>query len=110
MSFRFILINDILSQVVAIPSMIVASGGALENSKYLVKVMSDMVGLEVLVPESKQLTSRGTAVLALKYSGLWKSFDDVLPVIGHRVEPDMQVNEIYLDSMSQHKALYEMLI
>ena len=110
MAFRFRLIHDILSQDVAIPSTIVASGGALENSKYLVKVMSDMLGLEVLVPESKQLTSRGTAVLALKYSGLWKSFDDVLPVIGHRVEPDMQVNEIYLDSMSQHKALYEMLI
>ena len=110
MSFRFRLVYDILRQDVAEPAAIVVSGGALENSMYLAKVMADVLGSEILVPESKQLTSRGTAVLALKHSGLWKNFDEDLPVIGHRVEPDMQRNKIYLDAIDQHKALYEMLI
>ena len=110
MSFRFRLVYDILCQDVAEPTAIVVSGGALENSMYLAKVMADVLGSEILVPESKQLTSRGTAILALKHSGSWKNFDEDLPVIGHRIEPDMQRNKIYLDAIDQHKALYEMLI
>ena len=110
MSYRFKLVYDILCQDVAEPTAIVVSGGALENSMYLAQVMADVLGSEILVPESKQLTSRGTAILALKYSGLWKSLDEYLPVIGHEVEPDMQRNKIYLDAIAQHKTLYEMLI
>ena len=77
---------------------------------YLAQVMADVLGSEILVPESKQLTSRGTAILALKYSGLWKTLDEYLPVTGRKVEPDMQRNKIYLDAIAQHKTLYEMLI
>ena len=110
MSFRFRLVYDILCQDVAEPAEIAVSGGALENSMYLAKVMADVLGSEILVPESKQLTSRGAAILALKHSGLWKNFDEDLPVIGHRIEPDMQRTKIYLDAIAQHKALYEMLI
>ena len=89
---------------------IVASGGALTASPAWVQMMADVLQHRVLLSHEPELTSRGTAVLALRALGAWTSLHDVpLPDL-ESCAPDPARAGVYRRAMERQQRLYEVLI
>jgi gluconokinase len=85
-----------------------ASGGFARSSQWR-QILCDVLGREVLVPESHEASALGAAVLALLGLGV---IDDLSEVkdwiqIRHRHEPNASNNETYLQLYYLYERLYE---
>ena len=65
-----------------------ASWGAVAGSGHLSQLMSNVLGTTVQEWVGPEATSRGTAILALRGLGIWKSLNDVPPRFGRKYESD----------------------
>ena len=87
-SYRFGLVARLLSPHEEAPHEVVASGGAMSSSPYWVQLMADVLQRPVDLCREVELTSRGTAILALRALGRWATLEDVPLPAGHVYEPD----------------------
>lgn len=89
---------------------VVASGGALTASPAWVQMMADVLQHRVLLSSEPELTSRGTAILALRALGAWSTLDQVaLPAL-QSCAPDPARAGAYRAAMARQQRLYETLI
>jgi gluconokinase len=89
---------------------IVASGGALTASPAWVQIMADVLQHRVLVSHEAELTSRGTAILALRALGAWSSLEDVPLAELRSCAPDPARAGAYDRAIDRQQRLYETLI
>jgi len=89
---------------------IVASGGALTASPAWVQMMADVLQHRVLLSHEPELTSRGTAVLALRALGAWSSLDEVALPVEESCAPDPARAGAYVRAIDRQQRLYEALI
>jgi gluconokinase len=109
-SYRFGLVARLLAPHEAAPHEVVASGGAMSRSPFWVQLMADVLQRPVALCRARELTTRGTAVLALRALGSWSTLDDVPVEHDHACEPDPRRAAVYAAAMERQHTLYEALI
>ncbi|HVR70097.1 MAG TPA: gluconokinase [Vicinamibacteria bacterium] len=109
-SYRFGLVARLLAPHEEAPHEIVASGGAMSRSRYWVQLMADVLQRPVGLCRARELTSRGTAVLALRALGAWTTLEDVPVAQADAYEPDTARAAVYAAAMDRQHALYEALV
>lgn len=108
--YRFARVARLLDPHLDESRAIVASGGALTASPAWVQMMADVLQHRVLLSHEPELTSRGTAILALRALGAWSSLDEVaLPTL-ESCAPDPARAGTYRRAMDRQQRLYEALI
>jgi len=108
--YRFALVARLLDEHLDDSRAIVASGGALTASPAWVQLMADVVQHRVLLSHEPELTSRGTAILALRALGSWEALDEVALTLEESCEPDPARADVYRRAMERQRRLYEALI
>ncbi len=108
--YRFARVARLLDPHLDESRAIVASGGALTASPAWVQMMSDVLQHRVLLSDEPELTSRGTAILALRALGAWSSLDEVELPLEEACRPDAARAEAYGRAMDRQQRLYETLI
>lgn len=114
-TYRFALIRELLNESVgnglrAVPSSIIATGGALLHSPTWMQMMADVLGEPVIESLEAEASSRGAALLALEALGLISSLRDAPFAFGRTYEPDMTNHERYQAARERQKELYRKLI
>ncbi|MCS6884012.1 MAG: gluconokinase [Acidobacteriota bacterium] len=95
-----------LEQAVGKPvSTVVATGRALIESQLLQRIFCDVLGVHLLVSDVAEASSRGAALLALKYCG---EHITNLPS-GRWLAPDPRAHEVYVAAASRQYRLYKTL-
>jgi gluconokinase len=104
--YRFAILARLLSPHAAPTHEIVASGGAMSASPYWVQLLANVLGRRVRLSESAELTSRGTAVLALRALGIWRTLADEPLATEHVYEPDGRLAGRYQAAIERQHRLY----
>ena len=108
-AYRFAIVSRLLRPHVAPAHEVVASGGAMSASPYWVQLMADVLGRPVHLSRRTELTSRGTAILALRALGAWKALDDEPLELDTVFEPDPTRAGTYQAALERQHRLYESL-
>lgn len=108
--YRFALVARLLRPHLRPGHEVVASGGALAQSAYWTQLMADVLAHPVLVTREQELTSRGTAILALRGLGDWKSLDEVALNLPRACLPDPKATELYEAAIERQRRLYDAVI
>jgi gluconokinase len=108
--YRFALVARLLRPHLRAGHEVVASGGALAHSRYWLQLMADVLGHPILVSREPELTSRGTAILALRGLGEWKTLDEVALKLPVACAHDAKRNEIYHAAIERQRRLYDRVI
>jgi gluconokinase len=109
-SYRFGLVARLLAPHLERPHQVVASGGAMSDSRYWVQLMADVLGHPVLLSHETELTSRGTAILALHALGCWSTLEDVPLELEESYAPNPRRAALYHAAMLRQHELYDALI
>jgi gluconokinase len=86
---------------------IVASGGALGQSRAWQQMFADAIGYPLVLAAEPEASSRGAALLALQASGILHSTDDAPARSGKTVLPDAAAHQKYAEIQARQSALYE---
>jgi len=108
--YRFALVARLLRSHLAARHELVASGGALAQSPYWRQLMADVLAEPVLVPGEQELTSRGTAILAWRGLGVWRSLDQIALRLSRACVPDTMRSEAYAAAIQRQQRLYDRVI
>jgi gluconokinase len=108
--YRFALVARLLRGHVDPDHEIVASGGAMSRSPYWAQLMADVIGHRVRLSRERELTSRGTAILALRALGVWGGLDDERLEAAAVHEPDPTRVAVYQAALERQHRLYDALI
>jgi gluconokinase len=108
--YRFALVDRLLRPHLRAGHEVVASGGALGHSRYWLQLMADVLGHPILVSREPELTSRGTAILALRGLGAWRTLDEVALKLPVACAHDTKRNEIYHAAIERQRRLYASVI
>jgi gluconokinase len=108
--YRFALVARLLRPHLRAGHEVVASGGALAQSRYWLQLMADVLGHSILVSREPELTSRGTAILALRGLGEWRTLDEVALKLPRACTHDAKRNEIYQAAIERQGRLYARVI
>jgi gluconokinase len=88
---------------------IVAAGGGLERSAAWTGILADVLGRPIRLCSAAELTSRGTAALALASLGAIE-IDALDPPRGRTVEPDRARARVYREAMKRQADLMDTLV
>ena len=105
-AYRFGLVSKRLLTVLSGDCYVIASGGAIQSSKYWLQMLSDVLGIQVGVSNVTEDTGKGTAILALEALGIAKSINDFKFEISDIYEPDDKKMIIYQNAMNRQEELY----
>jgi gluconokinase len=108
-AYRFAIVARLLGPCAAPDHEIVASGGSLTASPYWIQTIADVLGRRIRLSHSQELTSRGTAILALRALGAWKSLDDEPLELDTVFEPDPARAGTYQAALERQHRPYESL-
>lgn len=109
-AYRFALIADRLSAVVAPGPEIVVGGGAAQSSPTWLQMFADVLNRTVVESGEPETTSRGSAILALESAGVIASLDDLPAQRGRRYTPNTAATEAYRAGLERHHQLYHSLL
>lgn len=108
-ALRFRQIYTLLTRPLDAPEQIIASGGALTQSKIWSRMMADALGHSLLSCQEPEASSRGAAMLAAEQMGLLQNLDDVPANMGATLEPNEQRTAIYQRLLERDTQLYDAL-
>lgn len=108
-AYRLSLVFLLLRGVAPDARALVASGGALMKSPVWIQIIADTLAMPIIASAEPEATSRGTALLALKASGVIKSLEDLPADLGMTYLPDREKHEIYALAAERQKKLYNSL-
>ncbi len=109
-ALRFGLVSALLLPELGGRPEVVASGGAMQASRYWLQTMADVLQLPVAVPAESQDTCRGAAALALHGLGEWPALDHVEVEIVGACEPNPGRAAVYQDAAARQRELYEQVV
>ena len=105
-AYRFGLVSKRLMTLLQEECSVIASGGAVQSSKYWLQMLSDVLGMQVGVSNVQEDTGRGTAILALNAMGISSSFNDFEFEVTKFYEPNEKNMIIYQNAMNRQEELY----
>jgi gluconokinase len=108
-AYRFAEIYDQLSGVLKIRE-IIASGGALRESPVWTKIIADVLGQNMSLPDTREASSRGAVLLALESLGKIESIEKAETPKGRGFEFDKKRTAIYKKARERHEKFYKLLI
>jgi gluconokinase len=82
----------------------------MSASPYWVQLMADVIGRRVHLSPRGELTSRGTAILALRALGAWSTLADEPLAAEDVYEPDPSRAPVYQAALERQHRLYETLV
>lgn len=93
------------------PAKDIRASGGFARSNVWRQILSDIMGRELLVPESHEASALGAAVLAMYAIGEIDSLERVKDwiKITHRHEPNLQHTETYLQMFYMYERVYQKL-
>jgi gluconokinase len=93
------------------PAKDIRASGGFARSAVWRQILSDMMGRELIVPESHEASAFGAAVLALYAIGQVDSLERIKEWIHitHRHEPNLRNTEIYMELYYMYERLYRKL-
>ena len=109
-SYRFAILSRLLRPSADPGHEIVASGGAMSASPYWVQLLASVLGRRVHLSARAELTSRGTAILALRALGLWRTLADEPLAAEDVYEPDLALAPVYQAAIERQHRLYESVL
>lgn len=109
-ALRIGLVHQLLSPHLTADHQVIASGGALEASPTWLKIMADVLGRPILLPEISEATSRGVALVVLESLGLIDDLAASACVPGRIQAPDPDNHRLYDQAGRRQAALYDRLI
>jgi len=109
-AYRFALIAERLSTVVAPGPEIVVGGGAAQSSPTWLQMFADVLDRTVVESSEPETTSRGSAILALESAGVIDSLDDLPAQRGRRYTPNSASVTAYRAGLERHHAIYHSLL
>ncbi len=108
-AYRFFEIYKRLSSVFGIEE-IIASGGALRESPVWMQIICDVIGKDMLLPPTREASSRGVVLLAAQKAGLGAGFDVENRSGSIEFTHNPAKREAYDRGYEEHKRLYEKLV
>ena len=90
---------------------IVACGGATQSDLWM-QIHADITGKSIAIPEERQATSLGSAVLAAVGAGIYDSIKEAaneMVRIEKVIKPNLSNHELYVFLISQYVKTYEVL-
>jgi gluconokinase len=109
-AYRFMILARLLAPQAAPGHEIVASGGAMSASPYWVQLLADALGRRIRLSRSGELTSRGTAILALRALGTWRTLADEAAATEDVYEPRTELAPVYQAALERQHRLYESVL
>jgi gluconokinase len=104
-AYRLALLRTRILEEVPQASGVVASGAALQRSKYLAQLVADVFGEPLLMTSEAEASSRGAAILALLAAQELDSLADIAAPPAVPVLPDPQRHAIHGEAMEGHLRL-----
>ncbi|MEO7659512.1 MAG: FGGY-family carbohydrate kinase, partial [Pyrinomonadaceae bacterium] len=108
-AYRFAEIFDQLNSVCRIRE-IVASGGALRESTVWTKIIADVLGRDLMLPDTDEASMRGAVLLALETIGKIKNIEKIPTPGGTLFLTDRSRKSVYAAARKRHKKAYNLLI
>ena len=105
-AYRFGLVSKRLMTLLQEDCLVVASGGAVQSSKYWLQMLADVLSMRVGVSNVPEDTGRGTAILALNAMGISKSFNDYDFEVSEFYDPNEKNMIAYQNAMNRQEELY----
>ncbi len=105
-AYRFGLVSKKLMTLLQEDCLVVASGGAVQSSKYWLQMLADVLSMRVGVSNVPEDTGRGTAILALNAMGISKSFNDYDFEVSEFYDPNEKNMIAYQNAMNRQEELY----
>lgn len=88
---------------------IIASGGALAKSPVWTRIMTDCLGVPLILSHEAEASARGAALMALEACGVIENIDEIGSELGENFAPDAAHHEIYARALTRQNALYQKL-
>ena len=108
-AFRFADIFDQLNGVSRIQNLI-ASGGALRESPIWTQMIADVLGRNLILPETHEASMRGAVLLALETTGRINKIEDVPTPSGKQFSAHNSRKAVYAAARKRHQKAYELLL
>lgn len=108
--YRFAAIYERLKAELPNEAKIVASGGAIVNSRIWTQMMADVMGVPVAASAVQEASSRGAAMLALEAFGEIDNFAAIKTPTGEVFEPDAENYQRYRQGRDRQEKMYELLV
>jgi gluconokinase len=108
-AYRFAEIFDQLRSVCRV-SDVIASGGALRESPVWTRMIADVLGRNMSLPDTREASSRGAVLLALEAIGAVKRLGELSPPRGQRFAFSRARHSIYKQARMRHEELYRRII
>ena len=107
-AYRFAEIFDQLNNVCSVRE-IIASGGALRESPVWTQIISDTLGRNLTLPDTREASSRGVVLLALETIGKIEKIEQLPTPKGTAFSADKKRLKIYRTAQRQHAERYRLL-
>jgi gluconokinase len=108
-ALRFREILDVMTEQLAAPREVIASGGALLRSPAWTQMMADALGRSVAECLESEASARGAALLALERLGVITDVGDLPARMGRVFEPVAAHRQAYEDELRRQQRLYAKL-
>lgn len=108
-AYRFAAILERLSEVCPIRT-IIASGGALRESPVWTQMISDVLGHDLTLPETREASSRGAVLLTLEQLGILDDVTKLPTPSGTKFTANGKDGEVYRAARRRHERFYDALI
>lgn len=109
-AFRFAAIFELLRTAIPSPREIIASGGALLNSRVGMQILADVLNVPITASGEAEASARGAALLALRALGAIQTLDELPAALGETFTPNPTAHEIYSRARKRHESLYYLLL
>ncbi len=108
-AYRFALIVTALDSVVS-SAAIVASGNALYSSEVWVQLISDVIGRQITLSDTREASTRGAALLALEAAGKIQLNENVIVQSQRVFAPDFSNHAQYQEAIRRQQKFYDAVV
>lgn len=108
-AYRFAAIYELLGTSIA-PREIIASGGALLNSKVWIGILADVLNVPVTASGEDESSARGAALVALRSLGVIGRFDELPAALGETYLPNAVKHDVYMAARERQNRMYHSLL
>ncbi|HEY7211545.1 MAG TPA: gluconokinase [Bryobacteraceae bacterium] len=108
-ALRFKQIYMLLTKPFATPGHVIASGGALMQSKVWLQMMADALGQAVIASAVREASSRGAAIIAAEQMGLIENLEATDAELAETFESKPQHAMLFEQMLTRDKHLFEAL-
>jgi gluconokinase len=104
---RIAQVYELLMQALPSQPQIIASGGAVMHSPFMLSRLADALGQPVYRSLADEVSARGAALLALEALGFIQDVSDQMPLVGDAYHPDAERHLQFEKMIASQKEFYQ---